>query len=396
MITRALWTDASQVTRLVLPESLLLFASGMGMEMNVQEQISTFDQARLLMIVRKIPRLIHFTAHIRIISHAPGLLETLLEYHYPHLNSFQLVDYALDDDSTKQKMAALKAQMLDGGRQKQHVQQSYTPESWTHHYQQPPQPKFHPYHGQQGPQPMMARHPPQGLYSGQSSPVAQSQLQLQRSQLKESQQQQQLEEDTLRRLCRNCLRLLEFCPNLKLFESKVPLPLEDLIGSIPRWSSASSLTMLRIEIQEFTGSGAVDMEEEMVMQMFVKSLFMGNGKNGSPGSDGGSSAGGDSGSFSGSTSSSSGGGGDSSPPTGAMAALVLNQRIPAFANGSPTFLPSSDSTASTSTSESSKSGRLGITVSDPAKHADRNICLAGAFDNVYKHGKSVICSTFFH
>ncbi|KAF9365607.1 hypothetical protein BGX34_009330 [Mortierella sp. NVP85] len=79
----------------------------------------------------------------------------------------------------------------------------------------------------------------------------------------ELQQQQQHEHlKVLDRLRKGCFTILECCPQLQIFESKVPLPLQDLIASVPRWACGSSLTVLRLEIQELTSDGELDPEEE--------------------------------------------------------------------------------------------------------------------------------------
>ncbi|GJJ69190.1 hypothetical protein EMPS_01536 [Entomortierella parvispora] len=222
-LTRALWIDATQVTGLVLSESLL---GGADM----------YDRAQLLIAVRKIPRLTHFASNTRVANLVPGLLETLLEYHHPHLVSFQLVDYPLQSITIapQEETYCLNERSALPVFDSQKIQAR----------------SFQVHHGSSD---FMAM--PETL---------------------KVQKHQDVQEQHTDAMPLICCHLLECCPNLQLFESSVPLPLDDLIAFVPRWASASTLTVLRIEIQEFSGANALDMEEETVMQMFVKSLFMGN------------------------------------------------------------------------------------------------------------------------
>ncbi|KAK3819995.1 MAG: hypothetical protein J3Q66DRAFT_399427 [Benniella sp.] len=77
---------------------------------------------------------------------------------------------------------------------------------------------------------------------------------------------------TLRRLC---LKVLETCPNLQVFDCKISLPIEDVMTSIPDWACHCNLAVLRLELSEFTEAGTLGSEEEEVMEMFIKTLFLG-------------------------------------------------------------------------------------------------------------------------
>jgi hypothetical protein len=76
---------------------------------------------------------------------------------------------------------------------------------------------------------------------------------------------------TLRRLC---LQVLETCPNLQVFDCKIPLPIEDVMTSIPGWACHCKVAVLRLELSEFTEAGTPGSEEEEVMEMFIKTLFL--------------------------------------------------------------------------------------------------------------------------
>ncbi|KAF9365850.1 hypothetical protein BGX34_007938 [Mortierella sp. NVP85] len=76
-------------------------------------------------------------------------------------------------------------------------------------------------------------------------------------------------------LHRLCLQVLETCPNLQVFDCKIPLPIEDVMTSIPDWACHCNLAVLRLELSEFTEAGKLGGEEEEVMEMFIKTLFLG-------------------------------------------------------------------------------------------------------------------------
>ncbi|KAK3827095.1 MAG: hypothetical protein JOS17DRAFT_748895 [Linnemannia elongata] len=72
------------------------------------------------------------------------------------------------------------------------------------------------------------------------------------------------------------LSVLESCPSLVIADCRVPVPLQSVIASFPNWSCHSRLQVLRLELEELSGAGAMDADEEAVMEMFVKSLFIGS------------------------------------------------------------------------------------------------------------------------
>ncbi|KAF9318251.1 hypothetical protein BGZ91_005191, partial [Linnemannia elongata] len=56
----------------------------------------------------------------------------------------------------------------------------------------------------------------------------------------------------------------------------IPVPLQSVIASFPNWACHSRLRVLRLELEELSGAGAMDADEEAVMEMFVKGLFIGS------------------------------------------------------------------------------------------------------------------------
>ncbi|KAK3826396.1 MAG: hypothetical protein J3R72DRAFT_457947 [Linnemannia gamsii] len=85
---------------------------------------------------------------------------------------------------------------------------------------------------------------------------------------------------------RPLLAVLESCPSLRIADCRLPLPLQEVIASFPNWACHSGLQVLRLELEELSGGGvcgvegtagrAMDADEEAVMEMFVKSLFIGS------------------------------------------------------------------------------------------------------------------------
>ncbi|KAG0267717.1 hypothetical protein BG011_000029 [Mortierella polycephala] len=78
------------------------------------------------------------------------------------------------------------------------------------------------------------------------------------------------------RLRRQCLQVFESCPNLQVSDCKIMLPLQEIMVSIPNWPCRVTLRVLRLQIQELTGDGGMDMEEAAVTEMFIKSIFLGS------------------------------------------------------------------------------------------------------------------------
>ncbi|KAG0017599.1 hypothetical protein BGZ81_010665, partial [Podila clonocystis] len=102
---------------------------------------------------------------------------------------------------------------------------------------------------------------------------------LQQQQQQERQMQHQKHIQTL--LCKSLLHVLESCPVLMCFEARIALPLQQIVDSVPSWLCRGTLQSLQLNIRELVGEGredrggGLDSEEEEVMQLFVKSLFMG-------------------------------------------------------------------------------------------------------------------------
>ena len=88
-------------------------------------------------------------------------------------------------------------------------------------------------------------------------------------------------------LAKSALHVLESCPVLECFEVRIALSLQQIVDSVPSWLCREALQNLQLEIRELVsgamgrdgdvrgGRGGLDPEEEEVMQLFVKSLFMG-------------------------------------------------------------------------------------------------------------------------
>lgn len=109
---------------------------------------------------------------------------------------------------------------------------------------------------------------------------------LQQQQQQERQMQHQVYIQAL--LAKSTLHVLESCSALECFESRIALPLQKIVDSAPSWLCRGALQNLQLEIRELVGEvmgwdgdvgggrgGGLDPEEEEVMQLFVKSLFMG-------------------------------------------------------------------------------------------------------------------------
>ncbi|KAG0352269.1 hypothetical protein BG005_008276 [Podila minutissima] len=101
---------------------------------------------------------------------------------------------------------------------------------------------------------------------------------LQQQQQQERQMQHQVHIQTL--LCKSVLHVLESCPALACFETRIALPLQQIVDSVPSWLCRGSLQSLQLDIRELMGEGredggGLDQEEEEVMQLFVKSMFRG-------------------------------------------------------------------------------------------------------------------------
>ncbi|KAF9112623.1 hypothetical protein BGX27_003081 [Mortierella sp. AM989] len=244
-LAQSLLDGCPHLKRLVLNEPLL-----------VDDHESNRDLTRigqpqqLTMLLQAIPRLQEFVAHVRVVAKCPGLIETLLDYHHPHLISFEVLDSFMENKFSYPQ----SSQQYQQQQQQQHLQQQLQQQQQQQQLLQSQQLYQQQYQQQQDYQ------------QKQQSLLLQQTLQLQ-----QLQQQQKLE--CLLRLRQGCFRILESCPELESFESKIPLPLEDLIVSVPRWACGSTLKVLRLDIQELIEDGGLDPEEEEVMQMFIKSLF---------------------------------------------------------------------------------------------------------------------------
>ncbi|KAF8980660.1 hypothetical protein BGZ46_003897 [Entomortierella lignicola] len=237
-LAQSLLEGCPQLSRLVVNESLLIEDHE-----GIQDPSLRGQPQQLAMLIQAIPKLKEFVAHMCVVAKCPGLIETLLEYHHPHLVSFKVLHDTHEVDPHHLQRPSL-----------QHLQQIDQQKPYQQEYQQQQtQEEYHQY-------------PEQQWQQQQQPSLFQRILQLQ-----QQQQQQQLE--YLTRLRQGCLRILELCPELKEFESEIPLVLEDLIASVPRWACERALRVLRLEVQELTVDGGLDPEEEGVMQMFITSLF---------------------------------------------------------------------------------------------------------------------------
>ncbi|KAG0202773.1 hypothetical protein BGX33_009476 [Mortierella sp. NVP41] len=308
----------SRLVRLVLNEPLLVEDMSRGQQqLQQQQQLSSSTvgpssspgsgqghfysagqpwtgrgQDHLALLLQAVPRLKQFVAHSRVVAKCPRLLETLLEYHHPHLCSFQVLDDS-QDMSHYPPIQTPNAPAMFPNRPQHHAfystQEIYSqqsPHQQQQHQQQQPGYQYHsafvPY-GSESPTMQQHSYWEEGADGGYADPSCSPSAQpskLLHQALQMQHQMQQLErQQTMMCLQTACLRILESCPNLQVFESKIPLPLQDLIGSVPRWACGSEITVLWLEIQELTGNSGLDPEEEEVMQMFVKSLFKGSRSN---------------------------------------------------------------------------------------------------------------------
>ncbi|KAF9961937.1 hypothetical protein BGZ65_009971 [Modicella reniformis] len=77
--------NCPRLSRLVLNEPLLIDDDHQNPGMQQQEQ-----PQQLTLLLRAIPQLRQFVAHVQVVARCPGLIETLIEYHHPHLTLFQV------------------------------------------------------------------------------------------------------------------------------------------------------------------------------------------------------------------------------------------------------------------------------------------------------------------
>ncbi|KAF9913709.1 hypothetical protein BX616_009710 [Lobosporangium transversale] len=171
------------------------------------------------LLLRAIPQLLHFVAATQLVIQNQDIMEALLHFHGEHLQSFLVLDESMSPD--------------DGFYSSQQQQQpqhdsSFSSESGFYH---------HPLHND-------------SYGHGQYHQWV--------------------------RLRQLYLQVLETCPNLQVSDCKIPLPLRDVIASIPNWACRYNLAVLRLEFSELSGPGVMEMdsEEEAVMEMFIKSLFL--------------------------------------------------------------------------------------------------------------------------
>ncbi|KAF9276461.1 hypothetical protein BGZ88_001738 [Linnemannia elongata] len=317
-----------------------------------QQQLSSPGrvQDRLALLLQVIPRLKQFVVHSRVVAKCPQLLDTLLEYHHPHLVSFQVLDDSQDMSHYPSIQNPNVSPVLP--RQPQHhafysTQDIYDQQS-PHQQQQLYEQLGHQYNStfvtfgsessamQQQQQQYAYPGGGHGGHGGDlpSSPSAQSPSLLYQTLQTQHHLQQVQRQHTMLHLQASSFRILEACPNLQVFESKIPLPLQQLIGSVPRWACGSEITVLWLEIEELTGNSGLDPEEEEVMQMFVRSLFKGSRPNtasSSPPQETNSSGSGEGGSSRPTTVSPS-----PPPPIGVTAAVDI------VSNGSSSFADAGD------------------------------------------------------
>ncbi|KAF9145215.1 hypothetical protein BGX30_009961 [Mortierella sp. GBA39] len=228
-------------------------------------------QDQLALLLQVIPRLKQFAVHSRVVAKCPQLLDTLLEHHHPHLVSFQVLDDSQDMShypSIQNPNAFYSTQNIYDQQSPQQQQQLY--EQSGHQYHS----TFAPFGSELSAMQQQQQYAyPGGLGGGLPiSPSAQPSSLLYQA----LQTQHYLQQQTMLRLQASSFRILESCPNLQVFESKIPLLLQQLIGSVPRWACGSEIAVLWLEIEELTGTFGLDPEEEEVMQMFVRSLFKGS------------------------------------------------------------------------------------------------------------------------
>ncbi|KAG0331432.1 hypothetical protein BG000_010925 [Podila horticola] len=79
---------------------------------------------------------------------------------------------------------------------------------------------------------------------------------------------------TTRPTKQHCLRVLESCPKLETFESRVDLSMQDVIASVSKWLCHDSIKVLALEVQELFND--CSLEEVAIMDMFIKTLLHGS------------------------------------------------------------------------------------------------------------------------
>ncbi|KAG9061163.1 hypothetical protein KI688_007501 [Linnemannia hyalina] len=244
-------------------------------------------QDQLALLLQVIPRLKQFVVHSRVVAKCPQLLDTLLEHHHPHLVSFQVLDDSQDMShypSIQNPNATLVLPHQTPHHafySTQNIYDQQSPQQQQKLYEQlghQSHSTFVPF----GSESSAMQQQQQYVYPGgglgghggdlPSSPPAQPSSLLYQA----LQTQHYLQQQTMLRLQASSFRILESCPNLQVFESKIPLLLQQLIGSVPRWACGSEIAVLWLEVEELTGIFGLDPEEEEVMQMFVRSLFKGS------------------------------------------------------------------------------------------------------------------------
>ncbi|KAF9112468.1 hypothetical protein BGX27_003355 [Mortierella sp. AM989] len=177
-------------------------------------QANSFLPQQVPALLRAIPQLLHFVASTRLIAHSEEIIASLLQYHGDHLQSFLVQD---------------EIQTFNENHDRQHDDSFFASENSSYRH-----PQYQQIHG--------------------LPPIPQ--------------------DSQLTRVRRLCLQVLETCPNLQVSDCKIPIPLQDIIASIPDWVCRHNLSVLRLEISEMTEYGMVAMEEEEVMEMYIKSMFL--------------------------------------------------------------------------------------------------------------------------
>ncbi|KAG0365149.1 hypothetical protein BGX24_004254, partial [Mortierella sp. AD032] len=230
-------------------------------------------QDQLAQLLKVIPRLKGFVAHSRVVTKCPQLLETLLEYHHPHLTSFQV----LDDSQDMSHYPSIQNPNTPGvlpNRSQHHAFYSFmTSKVRTNNS------SFTKSKGTSTARRLFRMGLSRPLSSHITVILEDWEVEVMEALLAQYQAEQLQRQQNMMRLQTSSLRVLESCPRLQVFESKIPLLLQQLIGSVPRWACGSEITVLRLEIQELTGNSGLDPEEEEVMQMFVRSLIKGSRSN---------------------------------------------------------------------------------------------------------------------
>ncbi|KAG0323932.1 hypothetical protein BG000_002413, partial [Podila horticola] len=296
----------------------------------VQEQI----QQDIALLFRAMPKLRSFVSHTRVVSLCPGLLDELVAYHSSHLQQPEQQSqqqpqqhhafYSTDDTYCNRTRLSPPSDSLSLSPSPpppllpSSSSQSLPllPHAHALHTDMP-EPPYFPYEVQQqeallypqqyfyyeadtmsqssGSPPLEAVLAPAPMQYYHLTPFQMHQFQLQTYLLQQQQQQQimilqqqqqqerhihhQMHIQTL--LCKSALHVLESCPALACFEARIALPLQQIVDSVPSWLCRGTLQTLRLDIRELVGEGredqggGLDPEEEEVMQLFVKSLFMG-------------------------------------------------------------------------------------------------------------------------